>query len=133
MSFTGNDVIEFSDVEYKDGLAVVTFTIPQVLFNDFNNLFSSFSQIFKHSQIKARHKQVIENLQSKRFQEMRIQQYQAFEKNILKRYDKHIESGLSVREAIRSIKKEIPHTTCYQIELTCRAAGRFRKKRLQNV
>jgi len=129
---SGNDMMKFANVECKDGIASVTFSIPFALFPQFNQLFSSLLSIFKYSQIKANHEQAEERVQSKRFREMYKNQYLAFEAECLKRFDKFISEGQSIREAIRSTKQQYVKNgheiTCYQIELICRGNGRLSKK-----
>lgn len=128
-----NDMMKFSDVEYKDGIAVVTFEIPQAIFPEFNNFLSSLLGVFKYSQIKAKHKHAEKKVESEKFHQVRERQYENFVKSVLSKYDAAVASGLSVRESINKVKSVILKTgvyvTCYQIELVCRSNGRFRKRK----
>jgi len=64
----------------------------------------------------------------------RQEQARRFDAVVLAKYDSFILSGMTVRESLRATKNALNGSICtYSIELICRSAGRFSKRKNKNV
>ena len=118
---------------YHDGLVTVSIDLPESMIYAFTALLDSLTDSFRFLQFKAKSVKAQVISVDSAVMDLRKEQFAAFEKIVLERYDKFVAAGSSSREAIRQTKafflSKDQYITCYCVELIIRPHGRLSKKK----
>ena len=111
----------------------MTIIIPETLLPTFQDFLQSTLSISRYIQTRINVEKAIQKTRDVSFQEEQRKRFEKFSASILSQFDKFIESGLPVRQAIRQTKAFLNNggsdLTCYTIELIVREAGRLSKRK----
>jgi hypothetical protein len=111
----------------------LTIIIPETLLPSFQDFLQSTLSISRYIKTQINVQKAIQKTRDVSYQEEQRKSFEKYSARIISQFDKLIESGLPVRQAIRQTKEVLNNAgsnlTCYTIELIVREAGRLSKRK----
>lgn len=130
------EVYKIDSVQYKDGVAILTLSIPEALFRPFQDFLRSTLHISQYAQTRARVAKATEKSQSAIEQQRRRAEFDRFSSLVVSVFDIYLCPDLTVYHIIRKTRDHLRESghciDCYSVELIVRKAGRLSRPYLRS-
>jgi hypothetical protein len=111
----------------------LTIIIPETLLPSFQDFLQSALSISRYIKTQINVQKAIQKASDESYQIEQQKHFEKYSASVLSKFDKFIESGLPVRQAIRQTKEVLNQggfdLTCSLIELMARSTGRLSKRK----